>query len=79
MRCLRDTLAAELPPGSPETDGVRWNDPDGRLLPHLDVPFEADEAALDVSAEKYGVIWTPMRTSTWTTRATGRSGSRAAI
>lgn len=25
------------------------------------MPFEADEAALDVLAEKYGVIWTPMR------------------
>ncbi|MFG2324605.1 PLP-dependent aminotransferase family protein [Streptomyces sp. NPDC048568] len=61
MRCLRETLAAELPPGSPETAGVRWNDPDGGFFLTLDVPFEADEAALDVSAEKYGVIWTPMR------------------
>ncbi|MFD6740507.1 aminotransferase-like domain-containing protein [Streptomyces anthocyanicus] len=61
MRCLRDTLAAELPPGAPESDGVRWNDPDGGFFLTLDVPFEADEAALDVSAEKYGVIWTPMR------------------
>lgn len=61
MRCLRDTLAAELPPGAPESGGVRWNDPDGGFFLTLDVPFEADEAALDVSAEKYGVIWTPMR------------------
>lgn len=25
------------------------------------MPFSADEAAVDISADKYGVIWTPMR------------------
>ncbi|MDR3080489.1 MAG: PLP-dependent aminotransferase family protein, partial [Streptomyces sp.] len=61
MRALRETLARELPPGEPESTGVRWNDPDGGFFLTLDVPFAADEAALRLSAEKYGVIWTPMR------------------
>ncbi|MDT0387747.1 aminotransferase-like domain-containing protein [Streptomyces dubilierae] len=61
MRALRDTLAHELPPGAPESAGVRWNDPDGGFFLTLDVPFDADEAALHRSAETYGVIWTPMR------------------
>ncbi|MDQ0937553.1 aminotransferase-like domain-containing protein [Streptomyces turgidiscabies] len=61
MRCLRESLAAELPAGAPESAGVRWNDPDGGFFLTLDVPFPADEAALDISAQKYGVIWTPMR------------------
>lgn len=40
---------------------MRWNDPDGGFFLTLDVPFAADGAALDISAKKYGVIWTPMR------------------
>lgn len=61
MRCLRESLAAELPPGAPESVGVRWNDPDGGFFLTLDVPFATDGAALDISAKEYGVIWTPMR------------------
>lgn len=61
MRHLREGLARELPPGATESVGVRWNDPDGGFFLTLDVPFDADEAALHISAEKYGVIWTPMR------------------
>ncbi|MGA4846188.1 PLP-dependent aminotransferase family protein [Streptomyces sp. G5(2025)] len=61
MRHLREALARELGAGGPELADVRWNDPDGGFFLTLDVPFPADEAALHVSAEKYGVIWTPMR------------------
>lgn len=61
MRALREALARELPPDRPESAGVRWNDPDGGFFLTLDVPFAADEEALRVSAEQYGVIWTPMR------------------
>lgn len=61
MRALREALARELPPGRPESAGVRWNDPEGGFFLTLDVPFAADEEALRLSAEKYGVIWTPMR------------------
>ncbi|MGW0394916.1 aminotransferase-like domain-containing protein [Streptomyces sp. NPDC003042] len=61
MGLLRDTLAEELPTGRPESAGVRWNDPRGGFFLTLDVPFPADAAALRLSAQKYGVIWTPMR------------------
>ncbi|SCF83737.1 PLP-dependent aminotransferase family protein, partial [Streptomyces sp. Ncost-T10-10d] len=40
--------------------GVRWNEPEGGFFLALDVPFRADDAALEVSAEEFGVIWTPM-------------------
>ena len=61
MRTVRETLAGELPPGAARSAGVRWNDPDGGFFLTLDVPFSADDNALRVSAERYGVIWTPMR------------------
>jgi (S)-3,5-dihydroxyphenylglycine transaminase len=40
--------------------GVGWNSPDGGFFTVLDVPFEADEAALERSARDHGVLWTPM-------------------
>ncbi|MCQ9178590.1 aminotransferase class I/II-fold pyridoxal phosphate-dependent enzyme [Streptomyces sp. IBSBF 2953] len=39
---------------------VRWNAPTGGFFLAVDVPFEADNAALELAAEKFGVIWTPM-------------------
>jgi (S)-3,5-dihydroxyphenylglycine transaminase len=40
--------------------GVRWNKPDGGFFLTMRVPFRADNAALARSAERFGVIWTPM-------------------
>lgn len=40
--------------------GVRWNEPTGGFFLTVDVPFTADNAALELAAEKFGVIWTPM-------------------
>lgn len=40
--------------------GVRWNEPDGGFFLAMRVPFRADNAALTRSAERFGVIWTPM-------------------
>ncbi len=44
------------------TDGsVRWNSPSGGFFVVVDVPVDASEALLEVSAREHGVLWTPMR------------------
>ncbi|MGW4652445.1 aminotransferase-like domain-containing protein [Kitasatospora sp. NPDC004289] len=40
--------------------GVRWNEPEGGFFAVLDVPFTADEAAMERCAREHGVLWTPM-------------------
>jgi (S)-3,5-dihydroxyphenylglycine transaminase len=40
--------------------GVRWNEPAGGFFLTMRVLFTADNAALERSAEDFGVIWTPM-------------------
>ena len=44
-----------------EGGGVRWNVPRGGFFAVVDLPFEADEKLLQLSAEQFGVLWTPMR------------------
>jgi (S)-3,5-dihydroxyphenylglycine transaminase len=39
---------------------VRWNEPTGGFFLQVEVPFHADDTALERSAQDYGVIWTPM-------------------
>lgn len=56
LRAVLDGLAARFPRGGP----VSWNAPAGGLFTVLTVPFTADEAALEESAERFGVLWTPM-------------------
>lgn len=58
-----DLLLAELAVALPDAAvrGVRWNSPDGGFFVVVDVPFEADEALLEISARRFGVVWTPMR------------------
>jgi (S)-3,5-dihydroxyphenylglycine transaminase len=40
---------------------VRWNSPSGGFFVVADVPVDASEDLLEVSAREYGVLWTPMR------------------
>ncbi|GLW56741.1 PLP-dependent aminotransferase family protein [Kitasatospora phosalacinea] len=40
--------------------GVSWNEPEGGFFAVLDVPFTADEAAMERCARDHGVLWTPM-------------------
>jgi (S)-3,5-dihydroxyphenylglycine transaminase len=40
---------------------VSWNSPVGGFFVVVRVPFAADTAALELSAQRYGVLWTPMR------------------
>jgi (S)-3,5-dihydroxyphenylglycine transaminase len=62
-----DTLKATLarldecfPPERRAASGVSWTVPDGGFFLALDVPFTADAAALERSAQQFGVIWTPL-------------------
>jgi (S)-3,5-dihydroxyphenylglycine transaminase len=40
--------------------GVEWNRPTGGFFLTVTVPFAADDRALERSARRHGVIWTPM-------------------
>ncbi|MER5883649.1 PLP-dependent aminotransferase family protein [Streptomyces sp. NPDC001941] len=40
--------------------GVTWNRPEGGFFLRMDLPVPADLALLERSAERYGVLWTPM-------------------
>ncbi|QIS12780.1 hypothetical protein [Nocardia arthritidis] len=53
-------LRAHFPPARAARLGVAWNEPKGGFFLSLRVPFLADNAALSRSADRYGVIWTPM-------------------
>jgi (S)-3,5-dihydroxyphenylglycine transaminase len=54
-RLLLAGLAARFPGGE-----VTWNTPAGGFFAVLTVPFPADDALLELSARRYGVLWTPM-------------------
>ncbi|MEU6482651.1 PLP-dependent aminotransferase family protein [Streptomyces sp. NPDC046887] len=40
--------------------GVSWNVPAGGFFVCVTVPFEVDDELLELSARRYGVLWTPM-------------------
>lgn len=56
LRHLVAGLARRFPPPSP----VTWNVPTGGFFVVVTVPFAVDDALLRRSAERYGVLWTPM-------------------
>jgi (S)-3,5-dihydroxyphenylglycine transaminase len=58
LRLLRSGLERRLPDAA--RLGVSWRVPAGGFFAVLTVPFTADDAALDLSARKYGVLWTPV-------------------
>ncbi|WP_329112991.1 aminotransferase-like domain-containing protein [Streptomyces sp. NBC_01465] len=39
---------------------VSWNTPEGGMFVVLTLPFPADDAMLEYSASRFGVLWTPM-------------------
>jgi (S)-3,5-dihydroxyphenylglycine transaminase len=59
LRRLLAGLARHFPPGG--GSGVGWNVPRGGFFLVVDVPFEADDKLLEISARDHGVLWTPMR------------------
>jgi (S)-3,5-dihydroxyphenylglycine transaminase len=60
MRLVLDRLEHHLPRSRRDALGVSWNRPAGGFFLALTVPFVADNAALARSAERFGVLWTPM-------------------
>ncbi|MFJ9151295.1 aminotransferase class I/II-fold pyridoxal phosphate-dependent enzyme [Streptomyces sp. NPDC102270] len=61
LTAVLDTLSRLFPEHERAAHGVSWNHPAGGFFLAVTVPFAADDAALAVSAERYGVVWTPMR------------------
>ncbi|MFE2913800.1 PLP-dependent aminotransferase family protein [Kitasatospora indigofera] len=59
-----ETLLSELERHFPAPErarlGLDWNRPEGGFFAVLNVPFTADEAAMERCARGYGVLWTPM-------------------
>ncbi|MDH6709337.1 DNA-binding transcriptional MocR family regulator [Kitasatospora sp. MAA19] len=60
MRTTLARLAEAFPEQERVALDVRWNEPSGGFFLSLTVPFHADNAALERSAEQFEVIWTPM-------------------
>ncbi|MFD8144102.1 PLP-dependent aminotransferase family protein [Streptomyces sp. NPDC059708] len=58
LRAVLDGLRRHFPPSGPP---VSWNVPGGGMFAVVTLPFETDEAALELSASRFGVLWTPMR------------------
>ncbi|WP_329277266.1 aminotransferase-like domain-containing protein [Streptomyces sp. NBC_01451] len=56
-----DALAEHFPPERYAEHGVRWNRPRGGFFLVVEVPFEADLAAMGRSARDFAVSWAPMR------------------
>lgn len=56
LAIMCDELARRFPSSGP----MSWERPLGGFFAVLEVPFTADEAALERSARDYGVLWTPM-------------------
>ncbi|WPB88484.1 aminotransferase-like domain-containing protein [Streptomyces malaysiensis] len=59
LTCLVDALDRHLGDGA--HPGIRWNRPSGGFFVRVRLPIPVDTALLEVSAAKYGVLWTPMR------------------
>ena len=61
MRQLLDGLASRLSAAAGGAPEVTWNRPTGGFFAVVTVPFPADDELMELSARKYGVLWTPMR------------------
>jgi (S)-3,5-dihydroxyphenylglycine transaminase len=61
METTLRALERAFPRDAAWTQGVSWNHPEGGFFLVVQVPFEVDDALLELSARRYGVLWTPMR------------------
>lgn len=61
LRTMLAALEKHFPQPERDERGVRWNVPSGGFFAVVDMPFPADEKLLELSAEQFGVLWTPMR------------------
>ncbi|MFI5529965.1 PLP-dependent aminotransferase family protein [Kitasatospora sp. NPDC051853] len=60
LTVLLGELERHFPAAERTRLGVSWNEPEGGFFAVLDVPFTADEAAMERCARDHGVLWTPM-------------------
>ncbi|MDG9716064.1 PLP-dependent aminotransferase family protein [Streptomyces sp. DH24] len=57
LGALQERFGARAPMGG---SGVSWNTPKGGMFTVVTLPFRADDAMLEYSADRFGVLWTPM-------------------
>jgi len=60
LASLLDALDRHLPASQSGPGGVTWNRPVGGFFVRMVLPVPADSALLELSASRYGVLWTPM-------------------
>ncbi|WP_369226001.1 PLP-dependent aminotransferase family protein [Streptomyces sp. R39] len=61
LRAVLTALEERFGSGSPTpVPGVSWNTPKGGMFVVVTLPFRADDAMLEHSASRFGVLWTPM-------------------
>jgi (S)-3,5-dihydroxyphenylglycine transaminase len=60
LRCLLDGLARRFPPAADGRAEISWNAPRGGFFAVVTLPFPADDALMEYSADRHGVLWTPM-------------------
>jgi (S)-3,5-dihydroxyphenylglycine transaminase len=56
LRLLLDALGRHVPP----TENLAWNRPNGGFFVRMRIPIPADAPLLELSASRYGVLWTPL-------------------
>lgn len=60
LQWLLDSLERHLGPQGHSPYHVSWNTPRGGFFVRVQTSFIVDEAMLELSAQRYGVLWTPM-------------------
>lgn len=60
LRAVLEGLESRFGPSWPHHGAVRWNTPRGGMFVVVTLPFPADDATLEYSARRFGVLWTPM-------------------
>lgn len=60
LRQALDGLAARFPPDDPVGRRISWTAPAGGFFVVVTLPVPADDALLERSARRHGVLWTPM-------------------
>lgn len=60
LKCLLNALNKHLNQKNIFNKQVSWNTPKGGFFVRMRLPVNVDEKLLHISAEKYGVLWTPM-------------------
>jgi (S)-3,5-dihydroxyphenylglycine transaminase len=61
LALLLDALERHVGRNGDSAHGVHWNVPAGGFFVRMRLPVAADTALLKLCAERYGVLWTPMR------------------